>query len=540
MKINLYKKEIIFFVILAFFSFFLMFKTFRVTNGGEMKIATKVWSDFAATIPLVRSFSLGNNFPPEYPLFAGPHIRYHFIFYMLVGFLEKVGLRLDLALNLLSAIGFFLLLLIIYFLGEKIFKKKSVGVLTVVLFLFNGSLSFLEFFKTHSISSQIISAIINSKEFASFGPYDGKIISAFWSLNIFTNQRHLAFAYFFFLLLILLCYHYFEEKKIISKKEILAISLMIGLFPFFHLAVFGMMEIALGVLFLVLPKFRKEVFVIGLISLAFALPQIIYMGPPQVHLKIFQPGYLIPNPNLLNFVNYWVLNLGLTIILAPIGVLFAKKEDRKFILPFLALFIVGYIFRFSPEAAANHKFFNLFLIGANLFSANALVTFWNKNNLGKVLVVLSFLLVTLSGIIDLFPIINDSYISIRDKDSPARAFILKNTSAKSVFLNTTYLYDPASLAGRKIYLGWPYFSWSAGYNTDARFSSMQKILSGADKNSLCNLLNQEGIDYIEIQNPTTLEETIVNYTFFNRNFINIFKDPNLNISIFDVKGSCKK
>jgi len=119
MKKYLWSKEALFFIPVLVFSFFLMFKTFQITPDGNLKLALKLWSDFAATIPLIRSFSLGDNFPPQYPIFAGPPIRYHFLFYLVVGFLEKIGVRLDWALNIPSAISFFALILIIYFFTNK-------------------------------------------------------------------------------------------------------------------------------------------------------------------------------------------------------------------------------------------------------------------------------------------------------------------------------------------------------------------------------------------------------------------------------------
>ncbi|TSC86331.1 MAG: hypothetical protein G01um10147_943 [Microgenomates group bacterium Gr01-1014_7] len=79
-----------------------------------MLIATKAWSDFASHIPLIRSFSLGDNFLPEYPLFPGEPIRYHFLFYAVVGYLEKLGLRIDYAFNILSALSFAFLIISIY------------------------------------------------------------------------------------------------------------------------------------------------------------------------------------------------------------------------------------------------------------------------------------------------------------------------------------------------------------------------------------------------------------------------------------------
>src|SRR3990172_9448479 len=131
-------REIILFIFLFIFASFLMLKTFSVKEGNIL-IASRAWSDFAATLPLIRSFSLGSNFPPQYPIFAGPPIRYHFAFFATVGLMEKIGIRLDWALNSLSTMSFFLLTIAIYYLGKIIFKSKKVGILSVILFFFNGS-----------------------------------------------------------------------------------------------------------------------------------------------------------------------------------------------------------------------------------------------------------------------------------------------------------------------------------------------------------------------------------------------------------------
>src|SRR3990170_2533867 len=207
------KFEILLLFIFFVFSCILMWKTFQVTPEGDLKIASKVWSDFAATIPLTRSFSMGSNFTIEHPLFPGEPIRYHFLFYLMVGVLEHLGLRIDFALNILSSISFTFLLFMIYLLGKTLFQKRTIGILSVFLFLFNGSFSFIEFFKQYPLSINTPINIIKNTAFPSFGPYDGKIVSAFWNLNIYTNQRHLALSFALALLTIYLLYCKFNFKN---------------------------------------------------------------------------------------------------------------------------------------------------------------------------------------------------------------------------------------------------------------------------------------------------------------------------------------
>ena len=533
--------EILFFAVLFIFSWWLMWKTFRVNASGNLEIATKVWSDFAATIPLIRSFSFGQNWPPQYPLFAGPPIRYHFAFFAGVGLLEKIGLPLDWALNLPSALSFFLLLLAIYFLSFEIFKKKSVSIMSCLFFLFNGSFAFLDFFKKYPLSIHTLTDIFNHDSFLAFGPYYGnKTISAFWNLNIYTNQRHLALAYAVFLLLILVIYRASQKNNKLSLNKTLLWGIVIGLFPFIHLPVFAMMESALFVFLVIYPRLRKNILVIVILSLIIALPQMIYMGSSNYQGKLFHPGYLIENLNYLSFVKYWFLNLGLVTILAPIGFLLAKKPQRKILLPFLALFVVGNLFQFSPETAANHKFFNLFVIGADIFTAYVLALVWQQKIVGKVLAAICFLGLTLSGIIDLFPIKNDVYAEVKDgKNNPAEQYIIANTAKNSLFLNSSFTYHPASLAGRPIFLGWPYFAWSAGYDISFRSSVMKNIYESHNREEVCRLAIGNKIDYITVENTTNdINLPQIDLSFFRENFKAAYADQRKNFYIIDIQDNC--
>ncbi|WP_460315410.1 hypothetical protein, partial [Staphylococcus aureus] len=74
------------------FSFWLMFHTFSYDGQTHsIQVAYKLWSDFGAHIPMIRSFSMGGNLSRffagtvQYPIFPGEPIRYHYLFFMLVG-----------------------------------------------------------------------------------------------------------------------------------------------------------------------------------------------------------------------------------------------------------------------------------------------------------------------------------------------------------------------------------------------------------------------------------------------------------------------
>lgn len=536
-SIKPYAFEIVFFSICFIFTSWLMISTFSYQDG-QMLIASKAWSDFASHIPLIRSFSFGWNFPPEYPLFAGEPTHYHFLFYAFVGLLERLGVRIDYALNAPSIIGFFSLLVLLYFFSKNIFKSKAIAILSVLFFLFNGSLSFLYFVQKHPFSQNFINTLITSTTFSSFHPYGDGLVSAFWNLNIYTNQRHLAAAFAFSLAVLYLFLLPVFKKAKGSISLSLLLGLVLGLSYFFHIAVFAMTCIVVLIFLSLFSKIRNSGIIILGISALISYPQYHYMNTSsQTFHTVFKLGYLNPNPlTIFSFMNYWSLNLGLHLILIPIGFIFAGKTAKKIFIAFFVFFIVGNLFQFSTEMAANHKFFNYFMLIGNMFSAFVLVSMWKRSIYLKPLVVaLSFFLI-LSGVIDFFPVYNDSKLVLRDSINSDIQWIKKNTPQNAIFLNTSYLYTPESLAGRKILMGWPYFAWSQGYDTFSRSLQIKNTLSSNNKFEMCNFMERNLIDYIST--TTSSEDFPFQNEWFEKNLKAIYKNPASNLIIYAKKDNC--
>lgn len=532
------KAYILLIIISLFFSFWLMFHTFSYENG-TMLIATKAWSDFASHIPLIRSFSIGNNFPPEFPLFPGEPIRYHFLFYNFVGIIEKMGIRIDYALNIPSAISFAALLIIIYFLAKTLFGNKAIAILSVIFFLFNGSFSFIEFFKARLISLDTISDIFNNTYFPSFGPYDGKIVSAFWNLNIYTNQRHLALPLAFLLLIVFFVVHWEIRQKKIPLPIMILLGMLIGVMPLFHSSLFIMSIVIIAFLLLVLPRQRFSLLILLLLAGFISIPRVYFLSKTATFVPHFQPGYLIAN-NLTyeTFITFWMANLGFFFFLIPLGFLFSSNLAKKILIAFFSLFIIGNLIQFSPEMAGNHKFFNAFIILGNMFVAFLIVRFWGRSLLTKTIIALAFPFLIFSGIIDFFPIKNDVFVRVADySKNKDVAWIMENMSKDAVFLNSSYLYHPANLAGRKIFLGWPYYPWSLGYDTLTRDSVLKKLYNTNDIIWVCKTLKKNSIDYITIDKiPDPV--IFVNQDFFVENFEMVYKNSETGFTIFKTQKKC--
>lgn len=503
------------------FSFYLMFHTFSYDSARqEMKIASKAWSDFGAHIPLIRSFSYGPNLDRllrlqqiESPLFPGEPIRYHFGFYALVGALERLGVRIDWALNLPSALGFFLLLVLIFWFSYQLFKNYALSFLSVLFFLFNGSLSFFQFFKTHSITE-----ILTNSRFSVFGPWDGGPITAFWTLNIYTNQRHLALSYAIILIILLI-----RNKPVFS-----AFFLSTLLFLNYPAA-------AIAALFLL---FRLDFRTILL-----SLPAIFILSRYtnlSSHIA-WQPGYVAHD----NIGFFWLQNLGAHAVLIPLGVLVAPKSIRRaLILPLSLLFILPNLFRFSPDMINNHKFFNFFLIIGNMFSAYALVILANR--LRSFIGVLAYLFIgllvvlsTLSGVIDLPPVIHDSKGGIPDPTvNPDAYFFATQTKPHDVVANSTWFYHPASIAGRSLYSGYTYFTWSYGYDQGGRERLLESIYRAPNQLVLCEILQKTRVAVVELnKNPEAYLKP--NMNLWNA-LVPVYENPDTGLRIFSTIDVCEK
>ena len=262
------KWELVLYAILLWFSTWIMFKTFSYDfETGKIMVGKKIWSDLAANLPLIRSFSYGDNWPPEYPIYPGEPIRYHFLFYYIVGMLEKAGVPIHWAMNIPSALGFFAIPSMIYAVGKRLFHDVRVALLSVVFFLFNGSLSFIQYFERNPLSASTLKDILARSEYTAMGPWDNGNVLGVWHLNVFLNQRHFSIALGMLMLFIFTCL-WLENRG--RKSHLIAavfFGIIVGLLTLFHKPVMLMVAIVMTVFFLALPYLRLFLVVTGAVTL---------------------------------------------------------------------------------------------------------------------------------------------------------------------------------------------------------------------------------------------------------------------------------
>lgn len=486
------------------FSWWLMAKSFGYdVHLHQFRVARHEVGDFGLHISLIRSFSWGKNYPsPQSPFFPGIGLLYHYGVDMLTGFLEKVGVRIDLAYNGVSAIAFTALLYLIYLFPQRLFGKSILlGMLSVLLFIFPSTLSFIDFFRTRPLSFSLIHDVWYLPDYIHRGPFDGSLVSIYFTLAPYLNQRHLIVGLALALGILYRLVPRLLQHERLSVKELLLTGLVLGLSSRVHGLLFFGTTVMLVFLFIWLKRFRElSIFLVSvLVFSVFHIIQIIGERPELVHRAVFNPGFLSPRPlSLSGFSSYWGWNLGIAVLLLPVAVFVVKSSQRLFFLSFLTLFILANVFQFSFRIEHNHSLINYFIVLSNFYIARLLVLLWTHNSYWKLATAVAALPLIASGILNLMAVKNDFQWYVPDAPSqPFMQWIKTQTKPDSIFLAHQELYDPVTMAGRKNYLGHSYYTSVMGYNTSVREKNIALFSQGNDAGIL-GTMRQERIDYVAI------------------------------------------
>jgi len=547
--------EIGFFALLFCLSAWIMWHTFSYdAENSTILIGSMMWSDMGANLPLIRSFSMGDNWPPEYPIYPCLPIQYHYLFFLIVGKLEAIGVPLNWAMNVPSILGFFLLLVMIYLLAKKWFGDARIAVLSVAFFLLNGSMGFLQFFQKFPLSWHTPSDILSNLRFWAMGPWDGGSVLAVWNLLVFVNQRHFSIALGILLSFIYVCLSLEGKSRKIQLYWAVLFGVLIGMFPTFHKAVLLIFAIVMTVYFLLIPYARLFLFATGAVSIAvmcllYLLSFNIFGAPTGFG---WYPGFMIHDSlSLLNALEFFWYQFGLHALLIPVGYCLAPRRIKIIVLPALIVFAFAFLFRFSEkDALVGHKFFNFFLIMGQILTAYVIVRAYDFSSARFprtrpfalcVAAVLVFFL-TLSGVIDLVPVVNMERHRISDiAANPEARWFAENTPRDSVIATSQFLYSPASIAGRKIFLGYAYFIDGAGYDARARSMILAAIFSGKDREGICRLLRLNNIGYVEVEEfEQDKSRPVVNAEYFKTNFSPEYVSKSGRYAVYATQELCRR
>ena len=423
------------------------------------------------------------------------------------------------------------MLVLVMALGELLFYSRTVGRVGAILFFFFGSLSYIPFLSKQGSWHAAIHDISVRREFLpSIFPYRGELWGV-WSQVTYANQRHFASAIaVFFLVLIFLVVRYRalvpEPGGVGPSTDIpppsssgpLGVSVhvwagfifsgvLLGLLPMWNSAVYIAAAAVLALLFFVFPL-RPQMIALAITAAVIALPQVLYLSTGagrHAMPSLFHWGYTVEHPTAWNVIAYLGFSFGVKWILLAVALIFATSFQRRFFIAVSALGAVAFFFQLTVEVLANQKFVHIWAIIANLFVAYGLWRLWRLRIAGNVLpgrlvAVILFVSIIPGGIIDLFPLHNGYWNAVAFRNDQLIDWLRKETKPRDIFLTDRFVTHPILMAGRRVFYGWPYYGWSAGYDSTERDKVYRELFENKDPARVFQLLKNNDIAYVAYDN----------------------------------------
>lgn len=270
----------------------------------------------------------------------------------------------------------------------------------------------------------------------------------------------------------------------------------------------------------------RDIILLLLIAAGILLTQMFAMHFSSGNLVSQRLGFLLDGSSILVFIKFWGLNLGISILLAAIGFLLSDKRNRLLFLILSLLFIIPNAVTFSSRYDFdNHKFFNLWIIFMNFFSAFAIVKIFKKNFYFKILAILFIFIFIFSGVINNMVIKNDIYTRITDyKHNKLMTYALFNLPPNETILTNGKIYDPMSIIGKKTFLGRIHYLWIFGKDPSMRLIDRTFILGGSDIQEIKMKLREYNIKYIVLYKKNFAKNESPYNPFFYKEFKKIYED----------------
>lgn len=487
-----------------------------------MHLGYTVFSDMSPHTAMMRSFSRGANYPTQYPHYGGEDVRYHFLFQFLAGNLEYLGMPLDLAINLPTALGFSGFLMILANLSGRLFNRFSAGILAAVFVIFRSGLAFF-LAAGEGIRTGTLAKFLEASEFLGFTPNENW---GLWNFNVYLNQRHLAFA---LLPAAFLVWYFLGALESGCRKEEWFAA------RFFRLSAWksrGISAALMGGVFLGALAFWNGAVVIGLLLILFGMAifsdaKTDYLAAAIVTILLsflqtrffirgdamspaFVWGFIAEQKSLGGVLWFMLEVTGVTLAGLPFLARFLSRTERTLAAAFILPVVFALCASLTPDVTVNHKYIMIACNFCAILWGGAVFGLLSGKWLRRAAALLLIFGLTATGIYDYITVLHlngDGNELLIDTRSDVTEWLASNTSSEDLLLTPWFTVNEVTLSGRMMYCGWPYYAWSAGYDTDSRGSLMKLIYTETDPDVLKDLVESAGVDYIVCQDGETMDDT---------------------------------
>lgn len=551
---RLFRKEAVFFGALLVFLTWIMFYVFFIKDGVLYSGYT-VYGDYAPHTAMMRSFSMGNNFPTQYPHFGGQDVKYHFMFQFFVGNLEFLGLRLDFAYNVVSVLALLGFLIFLYHMAKRLAGSFAAGVLTVFFFFFRSSLSFFRFVIEHLNAGDLWETLRDNMTFIGYTTNENW---GLWNFNVYLNQRHLAFGLLIVAIVLWLFMDWLEvgcsasetgirwiKKSIFTKKAWLCVhsetallaGMILGLTSFWNgAAVIGGLLILMG--FAVFSDGKLDYLILAVTAVIFSVLQTkIFIWGDAVS-PSFYWGFLSENKSITGVLWYLIQMSGVFFVGAVLIAFFLReRRQRAALVSFFFPLIFAFCMSLTPDIAVNHKYIMIAYAFLAIFWSLAVLNLFKRQLCCKIVAVLLAVSLSITGIYDFIVILKDNDSGHRvtvNQKSELTGWLAEHLTHNDLILTPEYSINEVTMSGVMMYMGWPYYAWSAGYDTYDRAAKAKEIYSSTDEAAIKKLVKQEKITYILYEDGMQYEQEVCREDTIASAFTLVYESEDGRIRIYET------
>lgn len=507
---------------------------------GKLYSAGAAWSDLALHSTYVSYFSQQEIIDLHSPIYAQENTSYPFLFDYYSASLHRNGMSIG---NSFLIPGFSIvvcLLILTFFLCFRISENTAHGWILSILFLSNGGMGFIYFWKDYLASNlPLYKFLFRMKfEYAHLADY-----SIRWS-NIIVDyllpQRGFLIGLTMTVGITLGFWLLNNTSKRKHRQQLLKfLAVTIGLLPFFHIHSF----LFLLCVFIALSFFwwrekfisLKTIFTSLLITMLIAGPQLLWqfsqtMGNGFLRLHI---GWMKNEQE--SIILFWFQNMGVTALLLISGLILIIKERKLDFLRLLFLlgiscFAICNLIIFQPHNYDNMKFMLLGFFYCLMFISFVLSKLWLEKK-----IVLKFsiaLLIIAASITGFLSILRESYISstfANREDIDIAVQLRRKTPIDSVFLTADgHSHLVPMLAGRKIVMGYRGWLWTHGIDYSQTEKAVEKMFRGGEEAE--ELFGEYNVNYVFI-GQKELQDWPVDEQYFQDNYPLLIAEPEARVYI---------
>lgn len=221
-------------------------------------------------------------------------------------------------------------------------------------------------------------------------------------------------------------------------------------------------------------------------------------------------------------------------------VVFLRRKGRVLAVSFLIPTIFAFTILMTVDINVNHKYIMISYAFLGILWAWAVCSLWRGKGIKKILAVVLAVCLTVTGVYDFVVILKGNGYGHRiaiNMNSEFTAWLAENLDKNDLLLTPEYSINEVTMSGVMLYCGWPYYAWSAGYDTYYRAAQAVTIYTTSDSELLKNLVKQEKITYILYEEDSQFEGQDCREDVIAENYELVYENPGGSIRIYKTSES---